>query len=139
MPSLRANQTSGPPNPVDAAHTLQAWRVALVTASACVRKPARLLLGSRRHRRRSQVDFGVELRTGAVSFRRLALDLVLANEPQCKHRTGQAEEAREGEHVVQSGEETLVRGVRRDRLGAVWKRRERVAEVSLRGGFDEMS
>src|SRR5262245_33689309 len=95
-----------------------------VTWSACVQKPARPLLGSRAHRGWSRVDLIVELRACAVRFLRLALDLVLADEPECEHRTGQAEEAREGEHVVESGEEALVRGVGCDRPGALWKRRE---------------
>src|SRR5262249_62146086 len=82
------------------AGALASRRFDLVTTSACVRKPGRLLLGSHTDRRCGQVDFSIEPRTGAVGFRRLALDLVLANEPQRKRRTGQAEEAGEGEHVV---------------------------------------
>src|SRR5262249_7733257 len=51
-------------------------RVDLVTTSAALQNPGRFLLGSHTDRRWSQVDFSIEPRTGAVGFRRLALDLV---------------------------------------------------------------
>jgi hypothetical protein len=66
----------------------------------------------------------------AIGPDRLALDLTLANEPQREHRAGEAQKRAKREHVVQPGEETLARRVRRDLLGLRWKCRQRLVEAA---------
>src|SRR4051794_21799874 len=68
-----------------------------------------------------------------------ALDLALANEPQRKGRTGEAQQSAERQHVVEAGEEALL-----GRVGDLvprtgWDRSEGLAEAARRGRLDQLA
>lgn len=60
---------------------------------------------------------------------RVALDLVLAHEQEGEHGAGEADQARECEHVVEPSEEAGVGRVRGHLLGVCGERGQGVVEV----------